>query len=51
MDALLGFRQDDGGFSHLMDGQTDLLATEQAFYALVAAYRQAQGQTSLYVMN
>ena len=51
LDALLGFRQADGGFSHLMDGETDLLATEQAFYALVAANRIAQGESSLYRMK
>lgn len=26
MDALLQFKQADGGFSHLMDGESDLLA-------------------------
>ena len=50
-DALLRFRQSDGGFSHLIDGETDLLATEQAFYALVAAERMAEGKTSLYSMK
>ena len=51
LDALMQFRQEDGGFSHLMDGETDLLATEQAFYALVAASRMAQGESSLYRMK
>lgn len=51
LDALLRFRQEDGGFSHLLDGETDMLATEQAFYALVAAGRVAKGETSLYRMN
>lgn len=51
LDALLQFRQDDGGFSHLQDGESDLLATEQAFYALVAANRVMQGQSSLYRMK
>ena len=51
LDALLQFRQDDGGFSHLEDSGTDLLATEQAFYALVAANRMAQGESSLYRMK
>ena len=50
-DALLQFRQNDGGFSHLLDGGTDLLATEQAFYALVAANRAAQNESSLYRMK
>ena len=51
LDGLLQFRQADGGFSHLVDGETDLLATEQAFYALVAANRVAQGEASLYRMK
>ena len=51
MDALLRFQQADGGFSHLMDGETDLLATEQAFYALVAAERMNRGASSLYRMK
>lgn len=51
LDALMQFQQADGGFAHLMDGETDLLATEQAFYALVAANRVAQGETSLYRMK
>ena len=51
LDALMQFQQEDGGCSHLMDGETDLLATEQAFYALVAANRIAQGESSLYRMK
>ena len=51
MDALLQFKQADGGFSHLMDGESDLLATEQGFYALVAANRLMQGEASLYRMK
>ena len=51
LDALLQFQQADGGFSHQIDGETDLLATEQAFYALVAADRVAQGESSLYRMK
>lgn len=51
LDAQMQFQQTDGGFAHLMDGETDLLATEQAFYALVAANRVAQGESSLYLMK
>lgn len=51
LDALLSFRQEDGGFAHQADGGSDLLATEQAFYALVAASRMDQGKTSLYTMK
>lgn len=50
-DALLRFSQGDGSFSHLMDDSPDLLATEQAFYALVAIDRMEQGKTSLYTMK
>lgn len=50
-DALLRFQLDDGSFTHLMDGDTDLLATEQAFYALVALDRMEQGKSSLYSMK
>ena len=50
-DALLCFHNEDGGFSHLRRDESDLLATEQAFYALVAIDRMEQGRTSLYNMN
>ena len=50
-DALLRFQLSDGSFSHLMDGDADLLATEQAFYALVAIDRMEQGKSSLYTMK
>lgn len=51
LDGLMQFWRNDGGFSHLVDGDTDLLATEQAFYAMVAADRILKGETSLYDMN
>ena len=51
VDVLLGYRQADGGFSHLPDGKTDLLATEQAFYALVALKRMEQGYSTLYSIS
>ena len=51
MVGLMQFRQADGGFSHLVGGETDLLATEQAFYALVAADRVEKGEASLYRMK
>lgn len=50
-DALLRYQLSDGSFSHLMDGDTDLLSTEQAFYALVAIERMEQGKSSLYTMK
>lgn len=50
-DALLRFRLSDNSFTHLMDSGSDLLATEQALYALVAIERMEQGKTSLYTMK
>lgn len=51
LDALLRFQNEDGSFSHIMGEASDLLATEQAFYALVALDRMEQGKTSLYSMK
>lgn len=51
MDALLRFRTEDGGFSHLLEEDADLLATEQAFYALVSENRMEQGESSLFRMK
>lgn len=45
------FRLADGGYCHLLGDQTNQMATEQAFYALTAAYRAEQGMTSLYDMS
>ena len=46
---LLTFRTEDGDFRHVMDGEGDPLATEQAFYALVSAALQHDNK-SLYRM-
>ncbi len=51
LDALLTFANNDGSFRHTLDGESDLLATEQAFYALVAALRAQNGQNALYRMQ
>lgn len=48
LDALLNFRQEDGSFSHLLEGNADLLATQQALCALAALVRSRQGCTPLY---
>lgn len=50
-DRLLAYMAEDGGFRHVLDGDTDLMATEQAFYALVALDRMEQGRNSLYDMS
>lgn len=47
-DRLMDFAADEYGFKHVLDGQTNQIATEQAFYALVAADRAEQGLPSLY---
>lgn len=49
-DRLLEFRLEDGSFRHIMEGEADLMATEQAFYALVGLNRIRAGQSSLYRM-
>lgn len=50
LDRLLDFQAEDHGFKHLPDSESDALATEQAFYALVALNRAEQGKPSLYSM-
>ena len=50
-DRLLAYMSEDGGSRHVLDGDTDLMATEQAFYALAALNRMEQNQNSLYDMS
>lgn len=50
-DALMRFRTEDGGFSHLLEEEADLLATEQAFYALVSAERVEREESPLFFMQ
>ena len=51
LDALLTYSVKGKGFSHIPGGETDGMATEQAFYALVAAHRARTGESSLYRMK
>lgn len=51
VDVLGRFGLDDGSFRHTMDGESDLMATEQCMYALAAADRAARGESSLYRMR
>ncbi|WP_336772063.1 S-layer homology domain-containing protein [Paenibacillus sp. MMO-58] len=61
LDALLGYSATGGGFYHVKSGGTgnggaqpgevDLMATDQAFYALVAYDRFKSGDTRLYDMT
>jgi len=49
---LLTFHLEGKGFLHTADGSgSNQMATEQAFYGLVAAYRAEQGANSLYRMG
>ena len=50
LDALLAFYT-DGGFAHTAYGQTDGLATEQAYYAMTAVVRLKNGQAPLFTMT
>nr|MCR5353117.1 S-layer homology domain-containing protein [Clostridiales bacterium] len=49
VDAILSYMQKDGSFAH--EKKSDLMATEQCFYALVAAKRSEDGKTSLFDMS
>ncbi|RXZ83009.1 hypothetical protein EBB07_08875 [Paenibacillaceae bacterium] len=61
VDALLGFASEGGGFYHIKaggpdnggakPGEVDLMASDQALYALVAYNRLLQGQSRLYDMT
>ena len=51
IDALLRYYVNGGGFKHVMDGELDGMATEQAYYALTAYYRFLTGKTNLYDMT
>ena len=52
VDNILSFQNPDGGFRHSQSRpETNIMATEQALYGLVAAYRSLTGQSSLYRMG
>jgi hypothetical protein len=51
MDRLMDYRLADGGFCHLIGEETNQMATEQAFYAMVAVQRLEEGKSALYDMN
>ena len=52
LDRLLEYRQENGSFAHdLTASGENLMATEQAFYAMVSVYRMQQGMTRLYDMT
>lgn len=52
LDGLLAYAQPGGGFLHIKSGvQSDQMATEQSFYALVALRRVQSGKSTLYSMD
>ena len=52
LDALMKFRQSNGGFNHTTTGSgNNQMTAEQAFYGLVAVQRQRCGKNSLYRMS
>lgn len=50
-DRLLDFMVEGEGFRHLLEEEPNVLATEQAFYALVALDRAEKGAPSLYSIS
>ena len=51
LDALLAHRLADGSFEHIKGQGANLMATEQAFYAMAAYNRMTKGLPSLYDMS
>ena len=51
LDALLTYYIPGGGFRHVLTGNLDGMATEQAYYALTAYYRMKQNRNFLYDMT
>ncbi len=51
IEALMQFVKEDGSFSHTLGGESNLMATEQGFYALVSYDRYQKGFSPLYDMT
>ena len=51
VDNLLSFRNANGSFCHTAEGGSDLMASEQGLYGIVALLRAQTGQSSLYRME
>ena len=51
LDAIMAHRNSDGSFSHIKGKKTDLMATEQAFYSLVAYDRMKSDESAIYDMD
>lgn len=50
-DNMMMFYDGNGRFRHIIDGEPNRMATEQAFYAMAALERFARGENSLYDMS
>lgn len=51
LDNMLSYYENGNGFKHTKDGETNQMATEQCFYALVALKRFNENKNSLYDMT
>lgn len=51
LDALMSFRNSDGGFAHISGGASDLIATQQALMALNAYQRYEKQSSRLYDLD
>ena len=51
LDALLRYRNTDGSFRHTKEGNTDFLATRQAYMALTALWRTQEGMSPFYALE
>jgi len=51
LEAILEYQLSDGSFEHIKGLGSDLMATEQAFYALVNHQRNLQGKSDIYEMK
>lgn len=45
---IMTFASEDGGFKHVLNGDSDQIATQQALYSLTAYQRYLEGENSLY---
>ena len=51
LDAVLSYQKEDGSFSHIPEGETDAMATDQGALGLLAYIRAKDGMTALYDMT
>jgi prenyltransferase beta subunit len=51
LDALMGFRNEDGSYRHIEGGETDIMATEQAMMAVVSYQRMIGEEKPLFNMK